>query len=68
MLNMVVKLLLRHPGKRGKQYSNITSWNLEPEKKSDFRDFPGGPVVDFRLLLQEAWVQSLVGKLRSHMS
>ena len=32
-------------------------------KNPDFRDFPGGPVVDFTLLLQEAWVQSLVRKI-----
>ena len=30
------------------------------------RDFPGGPVVKTALPTQRAWVQSLVGELRSH--
>ena len=64
MLNMVVKLLLRHSGKREKQY-NLMEFGAR--KNPDFRDFPGGPVVDFTFLLQEVWVQSLVRKLRSYM-
>ena len=31
------------------------------------RDFPGGPVVDSALPMQEAWIQSLVGELKSCM-
>ena len=47
--------------------------NKFPCKKSIFfkdaiyRDFPGGPGVKTALPLQGAQVQSLVGKLRSHM-
>ena len=33
--------------------------------KWSFGDFPGGPVV--KIPVQGAWVQSLVGELRSHM-
>ena len=32
------------------------------------RDFPGSPVVKTALPTQRAWVQSLVGELRSHRS
>lgn len=31
------------------------------------RDFPGGPVVDSALPMQEAWIQPLVGELKSCM-
>ena len=38
-----------------------------PTTRSEFKDFPGGPVnSDSVLPIQGAQVQSLVGKLRSH--
>ena len=36
------------------------------KRKSYFRDFPGGSWLRFRLPMQEVWVRSLAGKLRSH--
>ena len=46
--------------------SNTNSW--EATSKTELEDFPGSPVVkDSWLPLQEAWVQSLVGELRSHV-
>ena len=39
---------------------------FRPRSKMIERDFPGGPVVGTLLSLLRAWVQSLVGGLRSH--
>ena len=37
------------------------------EKETNFWKAPGGPVIDSMLPMQGAWVQSLVGELRSHI-
>ena len=42
-------------------------WRLL-DTKMDGWDFPGHPVVDFAIQCRVVQVQSLVGKLRSHMS
>ena len=47
----------------------LLPWQVDtgcPGKKG-LRDFPGGPVVKTALVMQWAWVQSLVRELRSHM-
>ena len=41
--------------------------NGKKKKKKLFRGFPGDPVVKTVLPVQEAQVQSLAGKLGSHM-
>ena len=43
------------------------SWNRQPNKHAQPKDFPGSWVVKTVLPMQGEKVQPLVGKLRSHM-
>ena len=45
----------------------LEGWDTLVSKTSGFWNFPGSPVVDSVLPVQDAWVQTLVGELRSHM-
>ena len=42
------------------------SKDILPSKERKLGDFPGGPVVRTCAFTAVAWVQSLVGELRSH--
>ena len=45
----------------------LEGWDTLVSKSSGFWDFPGSPVADSMLSVQDAWVQTLVGELRSHI-
>ena len=45
----------------------LSSMPLSEVIKEILRGVPGGPMVKTLLPMQRAWVQSLVGELRSHM-
>ena len=45
----------------------LEGWDTLVSKTSGFWNFPGSPVVDSVLPVQDAWLQTLVGELRSHM-
>ena len=45
----------------------LEGWDTLVSKSSGFWDFPGSPVADSMLSVQDAWVQALVGELRSHI-
>ena len=50
----------------GPQSQHTPSLSTHYAHKTHLWDFPGGPVVQTVLLLQRAWVRSLVRELRSH--